>query len=1141
MRKIQLIIVMLLGFSFSGSAQLIQLFVEDFETGGGSFLLNQDGPSTNIGNNKWTVNNEYIGAPLYPNTTNQDSTVSGTINNSPFSTYLHIYDSAVAPNPANSNFDPNNASDNFAYAGSGFCTLGMVDVRITFFWMAQGDTNAYGEVYYSADGGPWTKVGANKYNSQTKWKYEVIQDPAFENVQDLRFGFRWVNPSGSTPARLSFGIDDIIVVGNYDPINNPVNISISNITPSVVCQLDRIFIFWDLSGELCLGTYNIELSNAQGNFGGNPTSLGVFNIAAGDTSGIITGQIPATTPAGTCYRIRLRRTNPLPVIIGDTSVCFEVQVCPNTIQTLAPVVLTDPDTACVQSVIDVPFISTGVYNPNNVYTAQLSDSSGSFANPLTVGTLPSSTTYDPAIGNLPGTVSGLIPIVPEGCNYFIRVVSNSPNAIGTTYGPFCLKHCDMTTNNTQDMSFCVSDTLGSGICDSIDLDINSFNNNATYQPGNEFQLELLDMMSLALINVGGLAAEFDTLSGKLEICVPYLADLSALGIAPGTYYARIISDSSTVVTDQNGTMIRITIGAPASNPPIILLEDTVSCNAGILPVRFAPWNPDSEYEWLSPLLNNGVPFQSVNTPPYLFVNFTGANPNDYVFFIREINFGCYGAYSDPATVFLITVPDVSISGPTTVCLGDTVVYSVDFIRETFYDWDVNWGRVVEESNNEVSVVWDSIGTARLFNLSLNECGLDSGFYFVDVVAPLQVDAGPDDSLCLGEEITLTAATDGYEASLDMVIRSVDSTQGVMFDITAKEDFTITNFEMYFTTATTTNIEIYRKAGTYQGSEQNSFAWTPIGVWNGLVTNGPGVPTPFPIALFEQFTAGETRSYYITTTDNARILCRTGVTSGTVAESDFVMDVIPGTKNIYPYGAFLPNRMWIGNIDYSTEAGLRYRWSTGDTTATITFVPTGDSVYQVRVSDTTGCGNKDEVFIAVSPVPNVDAGIDTAKCEDEELQLSGTADGNYAWLPNDGITDLDILNPFVTPIADVVYTLTATDPISGCQNSDTVKVDVDNCLEPIKVPQAFSPNADGNNDFFTVFADGITEYEIMIYNRWGERVYYSNDVSELNDLNRGWDGSYKGVVQNIGTFVYYIRAVNRSGETSELQGNITLIR
>ena len=83
----------------------------------------------------------------------------------------------------------------------------------------------------------------------------------------------------------------------------------------------------------------------------------------------------------------------------------------------------------------------------------------------------------------------------------------------------------------------------------------------------------------------------------------------------------------------------------------------------------------------------------------------------------------------------------------------------------------------------------------------------------------------------------------------------------------------------------------------------------------------------------------------------------------------------------------------------------------------------------------------------------------------------------------------------------------TQLLAGDQDTtfDTVRLRVISCY--LKVPEAFTPNGDGMNDYFTVFVS-LEEYEIKIFNRWGEMVYHSQDPTELSDLHRGWDGTYK---------------------------------
>ncbi|UPT68347.1 MAG: hypothetical protein M0D57_06845 [Sphingobacteriales bacterium JAD_PAG50586_3] len=152
-----LLYVLALFIVVSAKSQTVQLYNEDFEDVIVPFTLNQGGQvGTATGSNKWTINNLYSGAPVYPNTTPQDQTVSGTISFAPNSRYLHVRDTIAQTlqGIGNANWNPVVSSDQFAFTTNGFCTLGFTDVNFTFFWLAEGGPGAYGEVYYSLNSGP---------------------------------------------------------------------------------------------------------------------------------------------------------------------------------------------------------------------------------------------------------------------------------------------------------------------------------------------------------------------------------------------------------------------------------------------------------------------------------------------------------------------------------------------------------------------------------------------------------------------------------------------------------------------------------------------------------------------------------------------------------------------------------------------------------------------------------------------------------------------------------------------------------------------------------------------------------------------------------------------------------------------------
>lgn len=1178
--------------------------------------LTTGGVGTNSGSNQWIVNNQYNGQPTYPNTPPQDSIVSGTINNAPNSTYLHIYDQTTS-SVSNANWNPANASDRFAFINRSFCTLGMTNVIFTFFWICEGNANAYGEVYYRANGGPWTKTGQTLYNNQSKWKYEVIQDPAFDNVENLEVGFRWVNTAGGSN-NVSFGIDDIIAVGTYDDVNNPVSIDITLISPTTVCQDQFVTIGYELSAPLCDGTYRIQMSNATGSFA-NPVDGGVFNISAPDTTGFIGFQVPNNV-IGNCFRIRINRISSQPGIIGDTSICFSIIDCPESIVTNNAPVMNDVDTACILSVIDVKFNSFGVYAVNNVYRAELSDSNGSFATPYTLGTLPSSEAFP----FMPGNVSGLIPQnVPPGCGYYIRVRSTNPNVVGSTIGPFCLTQCDELTNNHTDVHFCVASGPYPS-CSTIVIHPNQWNNDASYDTCNTWTVQLRDMMTFGLVNNGGLGVYKDSLGGNFVLCVPSTAD--SLPVAPGTYYMRIVSNCSNQPWDQTGSVIRITIGAPNVNAPQIITVDTVYCNLGLVALEINPFNhPPSDYEWSSNGLNNGNPFIWEFNP--LLVDFTGATLDDYRFYVREINFGCFGPYSTAKDITIIGIPDVSITGPVQVCLGDTVTYNVDYLKETYYNWDAPAGvTILDEANSQTTVIFDSIGTFTISNFSLNDCGGDSGSFTVKVISPYTVNAGADQQACKAAELTLTATSNDIDKVFITQDTAKTGKQGAMFNIIAHEDVVIDSIAVKFlSVSSSVKAEIYSKPGSYRTFEQQPGSWNLIGGFNNFQSAPLNQMTVIPGGAYQPIAKGDTFGFYVTTANTPAINMAIGPgigpgipQQGTIFKTDGVIDFVQGTSNDYQFGSFIGPRVLNCRIYYSTKAGLHYLWSpTGDTSATIQVNPTQTTNYSVIVYDTSGCQNRDSVLVTIFPAIDVNAGPDTTVCKGIDYLFPSTAsvtdvqwqpnvglssytsvtptfnyqdsveyvmsasdnngctytdtvlmrvkgptlnvgpdttvcpdysyqieavssENNITWSPATGLSSTTIFAPVFNYTESVEYLAVVTDT-QGCVAYDTLRISVEVCESYIQVPQAFSPNGDGVNDFFTLFEKNIADYQLRIYNRWGELVYDTRDMNELNNLSKGWDGTYKGKMQNTGTFVYYLTARDLSGRSFEKKGNLTLIR
>ena len=106
--------------------------------------------------------------------------------------------------------------------------------------------------------------------------------------------------------------------------------------------------------------------------------------------------------------------------------------------------------------------------------------------------------------------------------------------------------------------------------------------------------------------------------------------------------------------------------------------------------------------------------------------------------------------------------------------------------------------------------------------------------------------------------------------------------------------------------------------------------------------------------------------------------------------------------------------------------------------------------------------------------------------------------------------------------------------NGCIDSICKEVYVD-VTPSIGVPNAFSPDGDGINDILFVYGLGIETIDFRIYNRWGQLVF------ETTDRNKGWDGTFKGVPQEMEVYAYVVSATFITGTSQSLKGNVTLVR
>lgn len=218
----------------------------------------------------------------------------------------------------------------------------------------------------------------------------------------------------------------------------------------------------------------------------------------------------------------------------------------------------------------------------------------------------------------------------------------------------------------------------------------------------------------------------------------------------------------------------------------------------------------------------------------------------------------------------------------------------------------------------------------------------------------------------------------------------------------------------------------------------------------------------------------------------------------------------------------------------------WAWTLGDEQTSadkdLTHIYTESAVYlaQVQMTSDKGCvSNVASTSVNIVGV-KANAGQDTLIAAGQPLQLTATGSTSFTWTPSNGLTNPYIADPVAILNNDQTYYLTTTSP-EGCVDRDTVNIKVYNGPE-FWIPNAFTPNNDGQNDVFKPIPAGIPKIDYFrVFDRWGGEVFYSNQ------LFKGWDGTLNGKPMPIGTYVWAISGKDYLGRLVERTGTVTLIR
>jgi gliding motility-associated-like protein len=210
------------------------------------------------------------------------------------------------------------------------------------------------------------------------------------------------------------------------------------------------------------------------------------------------------------------------------------------------------------------------------------------------------------------------------------------------------------------------------------------------------------------------------------------------------------------------------------------------------------------------------------------------------------------------------------------------------------------------------------------------------------------------------------------------------------------------------------------------------------------------------------------------------------------------------------------------------AFVSYLWQDGSTSRKYNASTTGN--YYVQVTDNNGCVNADTVVITtILPPPFNFLPNDTSICSygTADLKPTGTFT-SFLWSNGSSTSKITVDKPGT-------YWLQVRDN-NGCIGKDTVVVNPKDCMVGLRVPNGFTPNKDHKNDEFRAMLFGnVKLFELTVYNRWGQIVFFTTD------RYKGWDGTVAGRDQDPGVFIWMCKYQLEGDQKRIERGTVTLVR
>jgi gliding motility-associated-like protein len=555
--------------------------------------------------------------------------------------------------------------------------------------------------------------------------------------------------------------------------------------------------------------------------------------------------------------------------------------------------------------------------------------------------------------------------------------------------------------------------------------------------------------------------------------------------------------------------------------PIITTADTSICIGKSVTLRTAANLPPSyTYQW---------------QPAALFTNSTMANATDtptantlYYVQIRDTN-GC--TKIDSVQVSFYTQPVVNAGADTGICMGGNVSLSASGIGS------FAWSPAIGLSNAAIANPICSVANATVYTVQLTDANgctakdsvaismyaspiilIPAQYFYCLGAAPIQLTTGGAGSFAWSPAAGLSAVNINNPFASPAITTIYTVTLTNANQCTASSVVTIAVNPSPIITVGNGDTICNGQSTNLFVSGADTYFWKP-----SISLNNATIPNPI---------ATPTVSTVYTVTGSNALNCGITATVNILVSPIINLQIVSTPDSTFCLG---------DSVQLIAYGGVSYTWAPLANTNIISnnsvkIFPPISTIYTVVATNDFGCSQSGTYAVVVQNPPIVSiAKSGDVTCVQKSVQLQAQGATDYIWQPN--ITLSAIQNDFALASPSVNTTYSVVGVLGKCSVDASVEVIfVQDENKKIYIPNAITINNDGVNDGFQIRSNiAFTSFQLLIYNRFGEKVF------ESNNIQKKWFGEHKGnYTKLLDSYFYYLRATDECGEIIR-RGDITVIR